>query len=66
VDLHGKDVFKVLARNYKKWKKMAKNFRLTVREELQHLLRFLPLIPGEKGLLTVYDIHFTPLYMLRL
>jgi hypothetical protein len=66
VDLHGKDVFKVLAANYERWKKDAEDCRLTMREKLQHMLRIIPHILGGNGILTIYDRHFSPLYILRL
>jgi hypothetical protein len=66
VDEFGRGVFKVLARNFEKWKDISSAFRLTFREELQHLLRIIPLLPGGKGILTIYDSHFTPFYIRRL
>ena len=65
-DEHGKGLFEELERNFKEWERIARNFRLTLREELQHLLRIIPLLRGGKGHLTLYDSHFTPFYILRL
>ena len=65
-DEFGKGLFKVLERNFKEWEVIARTLRLTLREELQHLLRIIPLLPGGKGHLTLYDSHFIPFYILRL
>jgi hypothetical protein len=65
-DEFGKGLFKVLARNFNEWEEISGAFRLTIREELQHMLRIIPLLRGGKGILTLYDSHFTPFYILRL
>jgi hypothetical protein len=63
---HGKNVFSILAENYKRWEEDAKDFRLTLREAVRQLYRILPWIEGGNGNLTIYNDTFTPLYFLRL
>jgi hypothetical protein len=63
---HGKDVFSILAANYKKWEEDARDLRITIREEVRQLEQIIPIIEGGRGNLTIYDDTFTPLYFLRL
>jgi hypothetical protein len=66
VDEFGNDVFKVLAMNYEQWEENARDRRLPLQEEVALLLQIIPLLPGKRGLLTIYDRHFAPFYRLRL
>jgi hypothetical protein len=66
VDEVGDDVFEVLARNYERWEKDVEECRLTNREKATLLLQLIPLLPGKKGLITLYDKYFTPFYRFRL
>jgi hypothetical protein len=66
VKTHGSKVFRYLKRTFRKWSEITNSLRLTMREELRQLWRILPLIPGRKGVLVVYDNTFTPFYTLRL
>jgi hypothetical protein len=66
VDEFGIDVFDVLARNYERWEKDAEECRLTHRQKAALLLQIIPLLPGNRGLLTMYDKHFAPFYRFRL
>jgi hypothetical protein len=63
---YGRNVFSVLASNYKRWKSQAKDCRRTLREEVRQLSELLPFIEGGSGHLTIYNDSFAPLYFLRL
>jgi hypothetical protein len=66
VEEYGKNVFKYLKRTYKEWRDIAKNFRLTLREEVRQLNKILPMIEGGNGHLSIYDSTFTPFWIRRL
>jgi ferredoxin-thioredoxin reductase catalytic subunit len=66
VEEYGADVFKELKKVYKRWEELARECRLTLREEVRQLFNILPIIEGGNGNLTIYDHTFTPLYFLRL
>jgi hypothetical protein len=59
-------VFKELEKMYRQWEKEAGKTRLTLRQYLRQLWKILQHIPGESRLVTVYDSHFSPFWILRL
>jgi hypothetical protein len=66
VDKYGNDIFRVLEKLQKRWKEKVKENHLTLRKKLRHLYKIIRSNPGKHELLTVYDTHFTPFWMLRL
>jgi hypothetical protein len=63
---HGDNIFKKLEQMYKKWEKMADESRLTLRQYIRQLWIVIQHLPEKQRLITVYDEHFSPFWILRL
>jgi hypothetical protein len=64
VDKYGENIFQVLKKLHRRWKKKIRKNRLTLRKKLRHLFKIIQSIPGKHGLLTIYDNHFIPFWMM--
>jgi hypothetical protein len=63
---YGNHVFKELEKMYKQWDKEAGKNSLTLSQYLRQLWEILQHIPVKNRLVTVYDSHSSPFWILRL
>ncbi|MBN2441248.1 MAG: hypothetical protein JXJ04_07870 [Spirochaetales bacterium] len=66
VDVYGRDVFRVLERNFAEWRSEEKDTRLTSRKAMRQLYKIIRFLPGKERLIIVYDNHFSPFWILRI
>ena len=66
VEKYGNDVFNEIEEMYRQWGKEAVKTSLTMRQYLRQLWEILQHIPEKNNVVTVYDSHFSPFWILRL
>ncbi|MBN2444115.1 MAG: hypothetical protein JXJ04_22315 [Spirochaetales bacterium] len=66
VDVYGREVFRVLDRNFAGWRSEEEDTRLTSRKAIRQLFKIIRFLPGKERLITVYDNNFSPFWILRI